>query len=100
MNDLDRFAVLETLTKREREVLRQIASGLTNRQIAERLCLSPKTVERHQNNIFEKLGVANRTQAALLLVHGCYLRGEEPPILHTQQPKSLAGGSLDGEENN
>lgn len=99
MNDLDRFAVLDTLTKREREVLRQIGSGLTNRQIAERLCLSPKTVERHQNNIFEKLGVANRTQAALLLVHGCYAREEEPPDLYTQQPKSLAGGAPDGGEN-
>lgn len=99
MNDLDRFNALATLTKREDEVLRLIASGLTNQQIAERLCLSPKTIERHQNNIFEKLVVANRTQAALLLVHGCYARGEEPPNLHTQQPKSLAGGSLDEEEN-
>ncbi|MFI0354977.1 response regulator [Actinomadura sp. 9N407] len=53
------------LTAREREVLDLIAAGLANRQIAERLVLSPKTVRNNVSNIFGKLQVADRTQAIL-----------------------------------
>jgi two-component system response regulator NreC len=49
------------LTDRERQVLRMIAEGLANREIAEALVLSVKTVERHRANIMEKLGLHNRT---------------------------------------
>ena len=52
------------LTERELEVLRLVAEGLTNAQIADRLYLSPKTVARHLNNIFTKLNVTTRTAAA------------------------------------
>jgi predicted ATPase/DNA-binding CsgD family transcriptional regulator len=52
------------LTGREVEVLRLVAEGLTNAQIADRLYLSPKTVARHLNNIFTKLDVTTRTAAA------------------------------------
>jgi two-component system response regulator NreC len=48
------------LSGREREVLRLIAEGTSNRQIAGHLCLSPKTVENHRSNIMRKLGVHNR----------------------------------------
>ncbi|HET9610116.1 MAG TPA: LuxR family transcriptional regulator [Acidimicrobiales bacterium] len=51
------------VTKREREVLRLVAGGRTNRQIATELGISAKTVERHLSNIFIKLGVANRAAA-------------------------------------
>jgi DNA-binding CsgD family transcriptional regulator len=54
---------LETLSRRERQVLLLIADGLTNRQIAERLVISDKTVGRHVANVFAKLGVHNRVQA-------------------------------------
>lgn len=51
------------LTAREREVLELIAAGLSNRQIAERLCLAPKTVRNNVSNVFAKLQVADRAQA-------------------------------------
>ena len=52
------------LTEREAEVLVLVAAGSTNRQIAEALLLSRKTVERHVSNIFTKLDVTTRTAAA------------------------------------
>lgn len=56
----------EQLTEREREILRLVAGGLENRAIAARLHLSEKTVGNRLSEIFQKLGVTNRTQAALL----------------------------------
>ncbi|MBM3143422.1 MAG: response regulator transcription factor [Chloroflexi bacterium] len=53
------------LTGREQEVLRLIAEGLSNRQIAEKLVLSEKTVKTHVSNILSKLNLADRTQAAI-----------------------------------
>jgi DNA-binding CsgD family transcriptional regulator len=52
------------LTEREIEVLAQVASGATNRQVAAALVISEKTVGRHLANIFTKLGVGSRTAAA------------------------------------
>ena len=52
------------LTRRELEVLSRIASGATNRQVAQQLHLSDKTVGRHLANIYAKLGVSTRTAAA------------------------------------
>ncbi|HEY1293217.1 MAG TPA: response regulator transcription factor, partial [Chloroflexota bacterium] len=51
------------LTSRELEVLRLVAQGQTNREIAEVLVLSPRTVKRHVENIFDKLGVSSRAAA-------------------------------------
>jgi DNA-binding NarL/FixJ family response regulator len=51
------------LSKREVEVLRLVAQGRTNRDIAEMLVLSEKTVARHLTNIYTKLGVENRAAA-------------------------------------
>lgn len=52
-----------TLTSREREVLSRMAEGETNKQMAEALGLSPNTVNRHVENIFDKLGVTSRAAA-------------------------------------
>ena len=51
------------LSDREREVLTLIASGATNREIAERLYLSPHTVKEHASALYRKLGVKNRAEA-------------------------------------
>jgi ATP/maltotriose-dependent transcriptional regulator MalT len=51
------------LSERELEVLRLVAEGLSNREIAERLYVSVRTVKFHTGNVFGKLGAANRTQA-------------------------------------
>lgn len=53
------------LTEREREILALIAVGKTNAEIADELVLSPKTVSNHVSNIFSKLQVVDRAQAAL-----------------------------------
>ncbi len=54
------------LTAREQEVLILMATGATNRQIAERLFISPKTATLHVSNILSKLGVSNRVEAATI----------------------------------
>jgi len=55
----------EPLTERETEVLRQLAQGKSNKEIAAALVIAEKTVRTHVSNILAKLGVASRTQAAL-----------------------------------
>lgn len=62
---------LEVLTEREREVLGSIAQGLTNREIAEKMVISEKTVKTHVSNLLDKLDLEDRTRAAIwALKHG------------------------------
>ena len=69
MRELQRSSDLppteEPLTEREVEVLKLVAQGLTNQQIAEMLVISERTVSTHISNILSKLHLANRTQVAL-----------------------------------
>jgi len=58
----------EMLTQREREILGLVAEGLSNREIADKLVLSPETVKSHVAAILEKLNVSDRTQAAIYAV--------------------------------
>ena len=67
-------SVPELLTPRERDVLVQIVEGRTNRQIAQLLSLSVGTVKIHVEHIIAKLGVADRTQAAVRAVESGLLR--------------------------
>ena len=52
----------ELLTSREREVLQPLVEGMTNRDIAQQLGISVKTVERHRSNMMSKLGLNNKTE--------------------------------------
>ena len=61
-------AGLQRLTSRERDVLRCLARGLSNRAIAEELGMAERTARTHVSNILAKLGLASRTQAALFAV--------------------------------
>jgi DNA-binding NarL/FixJ family response regulator len=56
---------VDELTEREREVLAMLSSGLLNKQIARRLGISEKTVKAHLTNVYRRIGVEDRTQAAL-----------------------------------
>ncbi|SNS11253.1 response regulator transcription factor [Actinomadura mexicana] len=62
----ERSDPLKGLTEQERHILELIGEGLTNRQIGERLFLAEKTVKNYISNIFAKLGMSRRTQAAAL----------------------------------
>lgn len=59
---------LEDLTQREIQVLDLIAKGLSNREIAEKLLISQKTVKVHVSNILSKLNLSDRTQAAIFAI--------------------------------
>lgn len=63
----------EGLTKREMEVLKLIAEGLYNKEIADRLTISEKTVKNHVSNIFRKIDVSDRTQAAVFAIRSGYV---------------------------
>lgn len=59
---------IESLTKREFDVLKLLAQGLFNKEIASTLNISERTVKNHVSNIFKKIGVADRTQAAVFAI--------------------------------
>jgi LuxR family transcriptional regulator, maltose regulon positive regulatory protein len=63
------WTLSEPLSVREQDVLKLIAAGLTNREIAEALNISPETVKKHTGSIYGKLGVRGRTEAALRARH-------------------------------
>ena len=61
----DQTSLLQPLTERERDVLRGLAHGLSNREIADKLVITEGTVKNHVSNILAKLDVRDRTQAVL-----------------------------------
>ena len=76
MNDV--HGSKDALTAAERRVLRLISQPKTNREIAVDLSISPATVKRHVENIFRKLHLRNRVEAAIyaLTLNGCPARGQ------------------------
>lgn len=65
------------LTPRERGVLRWVVRGCSNGEIAARLCVSPHTVKTYLKRIYCKLGVRNRTEAAIRALNGDAARAEK-----------------------
>jgi DNA-binding NarL/FixJ family response regulator len=70
---------VEQLTERERDVLALLAAGLPNKQIAARLGISEKTVKGHLTSVFRRIGVDDRTQAALWAQRHGLLDDSAPP---------------------
>ena len=68
------------LTRREIEVLRLLARGLSNREIAERLVVSPKTVGNHVEHIYAKIGATSRAPASLFAMQHGLLPEEQEPV--------------------
>lgn len=62
------MAILDSLTDREIEVLKLLAMGLYNKEIADKLFISERTVKNHISNIFKKIEVSDRTQAAVFAI--------------------------------
>lgn len=65
--DIDKDKI-ESLTNRELEVLIQVANGMSNKEIATNLNISERTVKNHISNIFKKIDVSDRTQAAVFAI--------------------------------
>ena len=65
--DIDKEKIA-ALTKREMEILTQIAGGMFNKEIAMNLNISERTVKNHISNIFKKIDVSDRTQAAVFAI--------------------------------
>jgi RNA polymerase sigma factor (sigma-70 family) len=74
---------VKSLTKRELEILRLVAEGLTNEEIGKRIFISEKTVKTHLTNIFDKLKVNNRFKAALMIMG----RQTAPPVPVASRPE-------------
>ncbi|NMC14674.1 MAG: helix-turn-helix transcriptional regulator [Chloroflexi bacterium] len=62
--------ILNNLTERELEILEILSQGKSNKELADSLGISENTVEQHLKNIYEKLNVQNRTEAAGLFLKG------------------------------
>ena len=66
------------ITTREKEVLLHLAQGKTNKQISQKLMLSPSTVRNHISSIFSKLKISNRSQATAIAIYSGLLNTSPP----------------------
>lgn len=65
---------IDSLTKRELEVLKLLAVGMYNKEVAQNLAISERTVKNHVSNIFKKLEVTDRTQAAVFAIRNSLIK--------------------------
>ncbi len=76
-HSIEQSRVSVRLSPREQEVLDLVAAGMTDREIAERLCISESTVRSHIHNILDKLQLTNRVQAAAFVLSSRQIKGNE-----------------------
>ncbi len=88
------------LSDREQEILKLVATGVSNKEIAQKLVISPNTVKVHLRNIFAKIGVVSRTEATLYAINHGYVATNlvQTPTakLMGDQGEVLAGQSITG----
>jgi len=81
--------VLTVLTDRERQIMRLVSEGLSNKEIGRRLNIVDGTIKVHLHNIFQKLEISNRTVlAALAISHNDMMGAEFPGFALVEQPSS------------
>jgi len=83
------------LSEREREILRMVATGASNKEIAQRLYISPNTVKVHLRNIFAKIGVTSRTEATLHALQQGYVRLPAPGLEPATRRNAAEATALD-----
>lgn len=76
------------LTQREIDVLRLVARGMSNKAVAERLFISPKTVSNHVEHIYTKINATNRATASLFAMQNGLLPENEEGLAHSRDPRS------------
>ncbi len=86
MSDNRDSSLVEALTQREREILGLLADGLTNREIADRLYLSHETIKWYNKQLYGKLGVSNRTQAAAMAQEYALEEDQQPAPVRPTAP--------------
>lgn len=88
-----------SLTERELTVLHEMGDGLTAAQIADRLAISPKTVESHKQRIYSKLGAHNQSEAVAIALGAVWLIEPSPspssPRAEPQSSTGVHGGPVD-----
>jgi DNA-binding NarL/FixJ family response regulator len=91
----------ETVTHRERQVLKLVAEGRPNKSIAEYLCLSVKTVEKHRSNLMKKLDLHNASMlTAFAIGKGLVVSDSGPPSAQRLEPTPAPRDALPGVELN
>ena len=81
------FDVYETLSNRERQVLQLSAEGLKTNEVAERLFISPRTVETYRAGIMKKLGIRNQSELVRFAVERGIVGGDSPPERTARPPR-------------
>ncbi len=72
-------AIEKRLTSREVEIARFVAAGLSNKQIAQKADIAEATVKNHLRSAYQKLGIANRSTLAVMVMSGAGAWGQEEP---------------------
>ena len=84
------------LTEKQKEVLRHLLKGLSNSEIANKMNISPGTVNTHLDNIYLKLGCSSRGEASLIaLKKGLFLQSREAPSKSRGKEINIRGGNID-----